>query len=120
MARRMRIVVGLVLMSVFVCTALFAATPLTPKNIYRDMDKAMLKRVADFMVKKNHPDIIPVKGRIADIRNGYFLKVDAIQEKTKKDYYIEILCNKNYADWSLLACIESSQKTPLKSNTQTK
>ncbi|MEI8175979.1 MAG: hypothetical protein WCG78_03835 [Candidatus Omnitrophota bacterium] len=100
------LVVATVVAMAFFCGAIPCAR--AQNDPAATFDGAVKEKVTAFLAGRGHANITPLDGEIVPVQNGYFLRVNGLDEKERKYYYIELICTRAYADWALIAVTEKN------------
>ncbi len=96
-----------------IATVLAGGTIFAMAEDFKDIDAAVKAKITACLIQKGHENIVPSDGKIIHIQNGYFAKVNGIDKKTNKGYYMEMICTGEYANWAILAINEKNGKDTL-------
>ena len=67
-----------------------------------EIDSASKAKIVSFLAGKGYENFKIVSGKKSPVGNGYFFAVEGVDQKNKKEYYVELVCTPEYTDWAML------------------
>ena len=74
-----------------------------------EIDKVSKDKIASFLSTKGYENFVITSGKKSSVGNGFFYAIEGKDGKSKKEYYIELVCTPDYTDWAILFTQDKSK-----------